>query len=187
MEILIILLFIFLPVFFFLWAYNHKKKEELRVLKKKTEEELRLEKIEKHKNEFNETISTVEITPEIFELRYKKNDNIQVKVGNYKNIKKDKIYTYDVNEIVFYFESLPLKMSFMAKEKTCIHWHITLPSEKINDLLYDMTLATIYVGETTIEQFQDELEKKKIEEQLIKERRRKELVKIVKKEMEDEE
>lgn len=187
METFLMLFIIFFLIYLIIRSHNHKKRVKIIAQKKKASEELRLELFEKHKNEFYESLSIVELAPEIFELRYTRNEQLKIKAAKWIRIKKDKIYTYDVNEIVFYFESLPLSMSYTASQKTCIHWHITLPSENLNDLLYDMTLATIYVGEITIEQFKDELEKKKIEEKLIKERRRKELVKIVKKEMEDDE
>lgn len=146
------------------------------------------EKLQADKNTAMNSIEYNEITPEIIEVYYNNKSTYRFSNKDWRRIKKGKISYFDENETCFLFESYPfyVRLVYNANDRVCIQWHVNMQSKEVDGLGSNFHLCTMYIGEGAIQEFEDEIERVKIEERLRKAKRKKELEREVKRKLEQE-
>lgn len=164
-----------------IYAYiqNIRAKSSSKKLKKMLSEEE-----EKYKKIISEAFKVEEIAPQIYQFVFYDNEKFNFKCENFKKVKKNKTVRLEQGEIILSLLVSWPPLAYKAVKETLVHWHVTIPQEKI--CLRDKTIiCTMYEGEETINQYLEEVEIIKIEERLLKAKRKKELEKIVKKKIQE--
>lgn len=174
---------------------EHEQRKELEQLQtletERKAEEAKIKNTEQEKIKlderriFDSTITFNELTPEISEIIYNKNNKVTAWIHDWRKIKRDKITYYDNGDIIFEAKSMNFKSKGTVNGKCCIQWNINMTSKFLNDLLIDGNIGTVYYGEQTINELLEEIEKQKIEKRLLNNIKRKELENIVKRDLED--
>lgn len=174
---LIVFFLVFVPILFINDYYKKRKWNREAPLRIAEEKEKRL----KFEKELKSIIQFVELTPEIKEIYYINDTKYQPIVKEWRSITKNKTAYFESEEVFLTLScQYKGKCEYKINDKYCVHWDITLKRQSLQDINSNSRIGTIYIGEGTVQAFEDEVEMKKIEERLRRQQRNKELEEIVK-------